>query len=520
MYTGPNLVEDNLVFGYDTNYGIADNGKSTRFYKGEPTTNLLPAPERNGRFTTANSWGSYNTNQYNGNSDFNIGTIGSVSNNIVTLSSVGHNIRTFDVLNPATTGGGVNAGQHYWIKKISANSFSLHTYNSSQNGSLGYINPVTGTHKVLDDVMLDNRVSISASSFPNMWHGAPHLPNSGMIKEIVPNGGYVKGTNSLRMHAFRGDNVVDGMAYNVYTPVSQGDVITVSYFVKPVDARAYGKTWSYSTYFGGAAGSSYGGTLNSTGDWQQVSIQWTASATFSFYQYFFPTASSDIYAIDFADLQVEVNKGHATPFTLSSRSDTASLIDLKKTTSIDVGNVEFDSTGQPEFDGSDAYINVPYSSVLDTPVGATYEMVIYPTGQGEMLSRGTSDTGTTPDNPRIYWGTNGSIYFDWSIQGQDTYVVTSAADCPANQYSYIACTALPGQQLRVYVNGVEATYTTNVQTLPTTIPNTNHPIVIGGASWIPRYFTGKIPVVKLHKRALTLSEIKQNFKAYKYRFNI
>jgi hypothetical protein len=207
-------------------------------------------------------------------------------------------------------------------------------------------------------------------------------------------------------------------------------------------------------------------------------------------------------------------------YTSGTRSDTASLIDLKKTSSIDVGNVNFDSTGQPEFDGSDAYINVPYSAVLNTPVGATYEMVFYPTGHGEMLSRGISDSGTSPDNPRIYWGTNGSIYFDWSIQGQDTYVVTSAADCPASQYSYIACTALPGQQLRVYVNGVEATYTSNVQTLPTPIPNTNHPIVIGGVSWIPRYFAGKIPVVKLHKQALTLSEIKENFKAYKNRINL
>ena len=223
--------------------------------------------------------------------------------------------------------------------------------------------------------------------------------------------------------------------------------------------------------------------------------------------------------IYYKEYQVE-EKSHASPFTATSRSNTASLIDLKRTSNIDVTNVNFDSTGQPEFDGSDAYINVPYSSVLDTPVGATYEMVIYPTGQGEMLSRGISDSGSSPDNPRIHWGTNGSIYFDWSIQGQDVYVVTSAADCPANQYSYIACTALPGQQLRVYVNGVEATYTLNVQTLPTTVPNTNHPIVIGGVSWIPRYFAGKIPVVKLHKRALTLSEIKENFKAYKNRFNI
>jgi len=40
MYTGPHLIKDNLVFGYDTGYGI-DQHSSTRHYKGEPATNLI-----------------------------------------------------------------------------------------------------------------------------------------------------------------------------------------------------------------------------------------------------------------------------------------------------------------------------------------------------------------------------------------------------------------------------------------------------------------------------------------------
>ena len=38
---GPNIVKDNLIFGYDTGYGVADNETSTRFYPGEPTENLI-----------------------------------------------------------------------------------------------------------------------------------------------------------------------------------------------------------------------------------------------------------------------------------------------------------------------------------------------------------------------------------------------------------------------------------------------------------------------------------------------
>jgi len=38
---GVNTVSRGLVFGFDTNYGVADNDTSTRFYAGEPTTNVL-----------------------------------------------------------------------------------------------------------------------------------------------------------------------------------------------------------------------------------------------------------------------------------------------------------------------------------------------------------------------------------------------------------------------------------------------------------------------------------------------
>ena len=44
MYTGPKLTNDNLVFGYDTGYGIADNNTATRFYPGAPATNLNTDP--------------------------------------------------------------------------------------------------------------------------------------------------------------------------------------------------------------------------------------------------------------------------------------------------------------------------------------------------------------------------------------------------------------------------------------------------------------------------------------------
>ena len=532
MYTGPHIIKDGLVFGYDTGYGIADNGSGTRFYKGEPTTNILPSPEKNGRFTTENQWSTYNTNQYNSNTYFSIGTVSGVSNNIVTLSSVGRTIRSFDVLKAQTTGGGITAGTNYVVKKLSSNTFSLHEYNSSQNGSQGYINPSTGFFKVHDAYANDTRISINATDFPTMWWGAPHLPNSGLIKEIVPNAGYVKGTNALRLHVYRGDGVADGMAYSVYTPVTQGDVITVSYWARPTNQLGYGKSLGYSTYFGaGNSASSFSTNLNSDGEWQLITHTWTASTTFSFYSYFWPGGSTDKWAVDLADLQVEVNKGHATPFTLSSRGDTASLIDLKETTDIDVSDVSFDSTGQPEFDGTDDYIEL--SDALNS-IGsaATFEMVFKATETNDsyriMLGWGHGNNNYSG----IHIGNWTSSYTDESFHVNFNagalllYIRKGHTFYKDNTYHHAIITASPNNYA-IWIDGIKQSITVGGGTQSTTFTNLigyNSNIVseigrrpYGGGSG---FFKGEIPVMKVYDTVLSDEEIKQNYNAYKNRFDI
>tara|TARA_R110001592_G_scaffold130085_3_gene343168 strand:+ start:923 stop:2458 length:1536 start_codon:yes stop_codon:yes gene_type:complete len=510
MNTGPKLTNEDLVFGYDTGYGIADNGVETRFYKGEPTSNILPSPEVNGRFTTGNGWRSYNTNQYNSNTYFSIGTVSGVSNNIVTLSSVGRTIRSFDVLRAQTTGGGITAGTDYVVKKISSSTFSLHAYNNSQDGSQGYINPSTGFFKVHDAYANDTRVSINATSFPTMWWGAPHLPNSALIKEIVPNGGYVKGTNCMRFHIYRGDNVRDGMAYNVYTPVTQGDVITVSYWVRPVNSFAHGKTWNYQTYFGSGNSNSYfNTTLNSTGEWQHVVHQWTASVTFNFYSYWFPQASTDIWAMDMADLQVEVNKGHATPFTLTSRSNTESLIDLTKSTDLTLSAMTYDSTGQPDYDGTDDYINLGDYTPIRLGTNFTIECVVKPEEDKWMyfFHKGYGS------NNSLAWGRHSSgddWFFSTMIGGsyQNSYMGTATL----NKHCHLVAT-YDGANLRLYENGVLKVTSAKTHDMLTSSASAG----IGGPD---RYWNGKIPVTKIYSKVLTTEEVVSNFNAYKNRFDI
>tara|TARA_R100000231_G_scaffold94642_1_gene70999 strand:+ start:714 stop:2246 length:1533 start_codon:yes stop_codon:yes gene_type:complete len=510
MYIGSNIVTDGLVFGYDSYYG-GIQGAPTRFYKGEPTANLVPSSHHNGRFTTSNSWGTYNTNQYNSNNYFDIGTISGVSNNIVTLSSVGHNIRSFDVLRPQTTGGGVTAGTDYVVKKITNNTFSLHAYNSNQSGAQGYINTATNFYKVHDAYANDTRVSINATNFPDMWWGAPHLPNSGLIKEIVPGAGYVKGTNALRLHVYRGDGVADGMAYNVYTPVTQGDVITVSFWVRPTNSHGYGKTLNYQTYFGsGNSASSFTTTLNSDGEWQHIVHQWTASVTYSFYSYWFPQGSSDKYAIDLADFQVEVNKSHVTPFVAGTRSATDSLIDLKRTKTLDLSNVSFSSTAQPTFDGTDDHIALGASSQFNISRNVTIESLVKRDSGGWNGIFGRSDGGSFI-HFQLY-GETVNLYF----YGPSLACVTGNVITSTSRFYHIVA-SFDGTSAKIYVNGVLNT-TTTTSSLANISSADN--VSVGKVYSSGRHFDGEIPVLKVYNKTLTSSEILQSYKTYKKRFNI
>ena len=504
-HANPNIITDGLAFMYDTG-----DGKS---YKGEPTSNIVPTPNANSRFTTSNNWRTYNTNQYNSNTYFSIGTVSSVSNNIVTLGSVGRNIRSFDVLKPETTGGGVTAGANYVIKKISSTTFSLHEYNSSQDGSQGYINPDTGFHKVHDAYANDTRISINATNFPTSWWGGPHLPNSGLIKEIVEGGGRVSGTNAMRLHVYREDNVRDGMAYGVYCPVTAGDVITISVYLKRADDRGSGKSLGYSTYFGSgnSASSTTFGPL--TTEWKRYTYTWTASTTFNFYSYWWPSATSSAYAIDMCDFQVEIN-GHATQFTTGTRSATQGLLDRTGTSTIDISNASFDSDAQMTFDGTDDYAEVADQDSLDLTTAMSFEFVVkadssqsnpYP----RLIDKSVYLLHLTQTSP---FGIYQNIYTSGGLRQTGISSVVTA-----DNWTHIVCT-YDGQYGKIYVGG-ELVKTHDFGSVLACNTNSSS-LKIAGDGTTNRPLNGKMPISKIYNKALTSAEVRQNFNATKDRFGL
>jgi hypothetical protein len=176
-------------------------------------------------------------------------------------------------------------------------------------------------------------------------------------------------------------------------------------------------------------------------------------------------------------------------------------------------------SGYFTFDGVNDYASFAYQSSTNTPDGCTYEVWLYPIGSGEVVTRGTSDSGANPDNPRLYVSASGNIYWDWSINGTDKYVYSNT-NCNMNAWNQIVGIAPAGGSLGIYLNTTNVTGTSTGGNLANPLNNTNDPIIIGGANWLPRYFNGRISLVRIYNRVLTAAEVSQNFNAVRGRYGI
>jgi hypothetical protein len=502
MKVGLNITQTGLVFGMDVG--------NHRYYPGEPTTNLLPNASTNAIPKLGNGWGTYNTNQYGSGAYFSIGTVSSVSNNIVTMS-LAHSLRTFDVMQPQTTGGGVTAGTNYFIKRVSSTQFSLHSYNISQDGSQGYINPSTGMHKVHDSIANDTRISISSESFPTMWWGYPHLPNAGLVKESIANGftnpltGEV--TDCLRQHITR-DSGADHMAYNVDATFTPNSPVYCSFWAKSIDANAVSKSISFYHYtYGIQSATAYavGCTLGPVGVWQRFGYTFTSPNNTAISYWFNPEGP---YKYDIANIQIE-QKDHPTRFTTGSRSSTQSLIDVARTSTMNVSNVSFNSNGEPTFDGTDDRISITNNSSINVAGDITIELV---------LKRTSGQNGVPIHKELQYtiriYDDNSITYADSSLWSYATFGAHGSA-VTAGVYHHIVVTKI-GSTVTIYVdNNVVVS-----KSFGSAITQTNNTLYIGSYDGSSNYFKGDIPVARIYNREISTLEVSQNFNSYKKRFNI
>ena len=394
---GGDLIKDSVVFGYDTNHGVADSVTSTRFYPGQPTTNLQSSVQHaDGQLYAVQSVGVSYVGEEDGWSKYSLN-------------------------------GSWTAGTY---------PYSLRVNNTSFTGGVKY--------------------STQCKIKTNVPHKFTYFASNGFS--------YV-------------NEVMDHQGANSSTLLDDG-----SYLLKR-EGFAY------------------------TSSTTQPGYLWTRgnSETFS--------SSTDFVYIK--DFMVE-QKDHCTPWTATSRSNTTSLIDLKRTTSIDVSNVSFDSNAQPTFDNTNDRITMPNSSVFNHTSGLTIESFVKFDGDsGDFIfEKGNVNTQYS----LFSHGTD--IVFRTFHAGESSYQTQAPSKSAvgiSNGVWHHIVGSWDGLTKRIYVDGVEKNGVSKGGVLTT---DSNGAAIgsFGGTS-SGYYFGGEIAIVKIYDRGLSASEVKQNYNAYKNRFN-
>lgn len=221
-----------------------------------------------------------------------------------------------------------------------------------------------------------------------------------------------------------------------------------------------------------------------------------------------------------SNIQIELHP-HETPFVNGTRSSTESLIDLKRTTDIDVSNISFNSTGQPTFDGTNDYMVTEEDFLIKGD--QTWEIVAKANGGPDSPAGLLTNHQYT--SPQSNFGIN---YVSGNRLGASIGYTNGSREYASKNTNYVIQVGVPfhavlkydssNNTIEWFINGIlDSTY--SLSATPNFIAQ---PICSG--RWTPAYndyyFNGEVYVGKVYGMALTPEEIKQNFNTYKNRFNI
>ena len=500
---GPNSVVGGLVASLDV--------ANTKCFKGGVTSNLLNSAT-NSYPKVGNTWGTYNTNQYNNGSFFSIGTVSAVTNNVVTTSAA-HPLRTYDVIRPQTTGGGVTANTDYFVKKLSDTTFSLYAYDSNQDGTNGWATRAA--------IVNDSKVSINSTSFPTMWWGAPHLPNSGLVKTIVKNA--LNGHECVRFNFDRSDGI-DAMAYGGDTPtLSNGVTYTYSFWYRAANDAAIGKTIAWSIYYTATTTNGDLGTTNPfTRKWQRHTATLTAPANTNIYLYWWPSTGGATCAMDVSEIQIESGSA-ATPFTPTSRGTSVStgggLYDLSG--NLNHGTLNNSPVAGTDFGGSlilngtNQYVSItPTANTIrtyDATVVFAVKLPLYSGGQRCILSYRGGGVGG-----QLYIGKGGGgIFCYYDSLNNPGHTVGSIADGAPVIVAVVLNAS--GTTISTYINGSLAGSATRTGWVSTYNTVLNLGYDAGGTN---EYMTGSLYYYAHYNRVLSSDEVKSVYNLLRPRLKL
>ncbi len=218
------------------------------------------------------------------------------------------------------------------------------------------------------------------------------------------------------------------------------------------------------------------------------------------------------------NIQVE-QRTFCTPWVQSARSNTQALLDLTGTTTITANSLTYTSAGPFSFNGSSDYISLVNNATLRPATELTIECVISPTATPaswtQLIGYGQADY--VNGNYLLFFETGTRLCRSLARVNNTEYRCNTNFTAPLNQYTFVTFTMKTGDAIRSYFNGV-ADITASLPAGTFTYNGTTSPYQLGspGISW----FTGNMPMMRLYNRALSATEVQQNFNALRSRYGI
>lgn len=198
--------------------------------------------------------------------------------------------------------------------------------------------------------------------------------------------------------------------------------------------------------------------------------------------------------------------GSATCTDISNTGNNGSL----------VNSPTFDGNngGSIVLNGSSQVINIANNSTLNVTSQISLEAWIYPTknsGYQNVISKSSSAASNGYIYPRTDNGWTQSVFY-LNVGGWSTLSATWPS---INRWHHTIGT-YDGSNMRIYINGMQAASKSQTGTIST---NTNQ-LVIGNQPAYNEYYGGRIGIIKMYNRALTTTEVLQNFNATRARFGV
>jgi len=192
---------------------------------------------------------------------------------------------------------------------------------------------------------------------------------------------------------------------------------------------------------------------------------------------------------------------------------------------INVEDVTFNSNAQMEFDGTDDKMKESWPASLNidnTDKPRTWEVVFKTdtlTGVHCIFGHKSGDGCSHYCNGGIRQSSN-KVQFVWYDNSNYQFLQGTTTLTTTSYYHVVAVWDESTLYPSLYVNGEQVGSWGSASTLNYSSGMQQYNIGFNSKSGGKEYFDGVIPIVKFYSNRLTETEIKQNFKGIKKRFNI